>query len=107
MGTWVTDELKKALENGYTIVKIHEVWHFDKMVEYDPTTNTGGVFTDYANTFLKTKQEVSGWPEWCITEDDKHKYIEEYYEREGVLLDYINIVANKGLRSLAKLMLNR
>jgi hypothetical protein len=106
-GTWVTDELKKALEKGYTLVKIHEVWHFDKVAQYDPDTKTGGVFTDYVNTFLKTKQEASGWPDWCHTEDDKQNYIKEYYEREGVLLNYINIVANKGLRSLAKLMLNR
>lgn len=27
-GTWCTPELVKAMEKGYTLVKIHEVWHF-------------------------------------------------------------------------------
>ena len=27
-GTWCTEELKKAVEWGYQILKIHEVWHF-------------------------------------------------------------------------------
>jgi hypothetical protein len=27
-GTWVTDELKKALEKGYVVQRIYEVWHF-------------------------------------------------------------------------------
>ena len=52
------------------------------------------------------KQEASGWPEWCDNDDNKHKYINDYYEREGIQLDYDNIRKNPGLRSLAKLMLN-
>jgi hypothetical protein len=34
-GTWVTDELKKALENGYVVQRIYEVWHFDETEQYD------------------------------------------------------------------------
>jgi hypothetical protein len=52
-GTWVTDELKKALEKGYVVQRIYEVWHFDETEQYDPKTKTGGLFTDYVNTFLK------------------------------------------------------
>ena len=29
-GTWCTPELQKTVEMGYTIVTIHEVWHFPK-----------------------------------------------------------------------------
>jgi hypothetical protein len=57
---WVTDELKKALEKGYVVQRIYEVWHFDETEQYDPKTKTGGLFTDYVNTFLKMKQEASG-----------------------------------------------
>lgn len=39
-------------------------------------------------------------------EDDRYKYIEEYHQREGIRLEYHNIVSNPGLRALAKLMLN-
>ena len=52
------------------------------------------------------KQEASGWPSWCNTEDDKQRYIDDYFEKEGIRLDYEKIVKNPGLRALAKLMLN-
>ena len=52
---------------------------------------TGGLFTDYENTFLKLKQEASGWPQWVGTIDDKHKYIDMYYEKERIQLDYSQI----------------
>jgi hypothetical protein len=101
------DELKKALEKGYVIQRICEVWHVDESEQYDPKTKTGGLFTDYVNTFLKMKQEVSGWPEWCQSENDKWRYIRDYHEKKGIILDYNNIKKNPGLRALAKLMLNR
>ena len=44
-GTWYTPELFKAVEKGYTLVKIYEVWHFPpsnvKRV-FSPTTSTPG-----------------------------------------------------------------
>ena len=48
-GTWVTLELEKALEKGYKLVRIDEVWHFP--------VHTDGLFKDYIDTFLKIKQE--------------------------------------------------
>lgn len=42
-----------------------------------------------------------------MDETSKQKYIDDYFEKEGVRLDYDNIQKNPGLRSLAKLMLNR
>ena len=53
IGTWVTDELKKAVEKGYVIQKMYEVWHYDRIAQYDPTTKSGGLFTGYVNKFLK------------------------------------------------------
>jgi len=105
-GTWVTDEVKKAIEKGYIMDRIHEIWHFDCISQYDPTTMTGGVFTEYVNTFLKMKQEASGWPQWCQDEVDKQKYIRDYYIKEGIQLEYDKIKENPGLRALAKVMLN-
>lgn len=51
--TWVTDEVKKAVEKGNILDKIFEVWHFERISLYDPQTKSGGAFTDYVNTFLK------------------------------------------------------
>ena len=105
-GTWMTVELKKAIEKGYKILNIYEVWHFDDIAQYDPKQKSGGLFTEYINMFLKLKQEASGWPSWCITEQEKEQYITQYFETEGIQLEYSNIRKNPGLRSLAKLMLN-
>ena len=46
-GTWCTPELVKAVEVGYCIVHIHEVWHFPEEQRQE------GLFADYVNTWLK------------------------------------------------------
>jgi hypothetical protein len=57
IGTWDTDEVKKAIDKGYILDSIYEVWHFENISQYDPNTKEGGLFTEYVNTFLKFKQE--------------------------------------------------
>ena len=96
--TWVSLEIAKAIEKGYKVMEIYEVWHFSAL--------SSDLFKDYINTFLKIKQEASGWPSHCTTEELKQKYIKDYFEHEGILLDYNSIEHNPGLRGLAKLMLN-
>lgn len=98
-GTYVSVELEKARELGYRVMEIDEVWHFPK--------KTDQLFREYINTFLKLKQESSDWPDWCTSEEDKQRYIREYFQKEGVELAYDCIQKNPGLRALAKLMLNR
>jgi hypothetical protein len=61
-GTWVTEEVKLALTHGYKITKIDSIWHWDQIEQYNEKTKAGGLFTDYVNTFLKIKQENSGYP---------------------------------------------
>lgn len=85
---------------------LYEIWHFGRVEKYDPVTKSGGLFTTYVNTFVKMKQESSGWLEWCKTEAVKDRYIREYYETYGIPLEYKEIVRNKGVRALAKLILN-
>ena len=96
--TWCSPELKKAVELGYQVQYIYEVWHFEETCE--------GLFEDYVNTWLKIKQEASGWPKEVNTEEEKQSYIQKYYEKEGIQLDYDKIEKNPGLRTLAKMMLN-
>lgn len=67
MGTWCTPEIVKALEKGYRVHKIYEVYHWEDSIQSDRTTEQGGLFATYVNTFLKFKQEASGWAEWCRT----------------------------------------
>jgi hypothetical protein len=74
--------------------------------QYNPAKQEGGLFSEYINTFLKIKQEASGWPDWCQTEQQRQEYIDQYAAHEGIALDPTKIVKNPGLRSLSKLLLN-
>ena len=56
VGTWVTDEIKKAIDKGYKVLDVYKVWYFNEISRYNPTTMTGGLFTEYVNAFLKLKQ---------------------------------------------------
>ena len=61
-------ELDLALEMAYNVVKIHEVWHFQD--------KTNRLFRGYIDMFLKKKQEASGWPGWCQTDEDKERFLQ-------------------------------
>ena len=98
LGTWCHVELMKAIEKGYEVLEMHEVWHWEE--------TTDELFKEYVHTFLKLKQEASGYPKHCVTDEQKQQYIDEYYEHEGIRLDPNKIAYNSGLRWLAKLMLN-
>lgn len=97
-GTFSTIEVEKAIEKGYRILKIHEIWHFEN--------TSSDLFSEYVNYFLRIKQESSGFPDWVQTPEDQVKYVEEYYKHEGVRLRLDKIEYNPGLRALAKLCLN-
>ena len=80
-------------------MRVHEVWHF-------PNQRTD-LFEGYINTFLKIKQEASGWPSEVGEDAEKRRaYVEAYEEKEGIRLDESKIEKNPGMRSLAKMMLN-
>ena len=74
MTKWMTDEIKEAIAQRYRIERIYEVWHFEEVFYYHSEAKSGGLFTGDINTFLKVKQESSGWPAWCVTEEDRQTY---------------------------------
>ena len=100
-GTWCTPELQKAVEKGYEIKKIHEVWHFPE------ENRRQGLFAGYVNTWLKLKQESAGWPAGVETDAQKAEYVRRYEQHEGIKLDPDKIAVNPGRKSIAKLLLNR
>ena len=89
-GTWCTPELLKAMENGYKIVRIHEVCYFPEGQRRE------GLFAPYVNTWLKHKTEASGWPSHCTTEELKQEYVSQYEEHEGIKVDPDRIEKNPG-----------
>ena len=102
IGTWTTMELLKAEEKGYKIEKFYEVYEWPKTFKKQTDT----LFADYVNTFLKFKQEASGWPAGVVTDEQKADYVKRYHEHENIMLDPDNIAKNPALRYVSKLALN-
>ena len=93
-GTWTHVELLKAVEKGYKILAVDEVWHWDQW--------SADLFSGYMNAFFKIKEEASGYPEWCHTEADKDRHIRQVFETDGVELDKEKIEKNPGLRQVSE-----
>ncbi|XP_062567875.1 uncharacterized protein LOC134230104 [Saccostrea cucullata] len=97
-GTWVTTELHKALDMGYTLDRIYEVWHFKESRQ--------DLFRPYIDTFLKIKQEASGFPPTVRPQNKKQDYIRQVLYKEGFMMDILSIEKNPVRRTIAKLFLN-
>ena len=52
--TCVIDEVRLAVQKGYRILVVHELYEYNG-TRYDPETREGGLFADYIDTFLKLK----------------------------------------------------
>ena len=76
IGTWTTVEVNKAIEYGYRMIDIYEIYHYSRQEKN---------FSEYVNCFLKIKQEASGYPPECydsdgLLNDEKiDKYIKDYH----------------------------
>jgi len=86
------DEVRLALENGYRILVIYQVYE----------TGEGGLFVDYINIFLKLKAEATGYPGWIQRPEDKEQYVETFGKNEGIRLDRESIKSNAAKRCLTK-----
>ena len=94
IGTWTTDEVNKAIDKGYKVLRIYEVWHFDK--------STDSLFKGYIRRFMKIKLESGKY-------DFKTKEEEANFEariKESLDIDIEKFEFNTGLRSISKLCLN-
>ena len=105
VATWVVDEVRKVIEMGYGLKNVFQFWEYE-ITCFERGTNSGGLFVEYVNMFLKLKQESSGYPSWVQCEADKDKYIEVYRRAEEIALDKSSISKNYGQSTLAKLKLN-
>jgi len=88
-GFWCTNEMEKALEKGYQIQKIYEVWHFEG--------TSSELWKGYIRKFLKIKLETSKFD--CSEEEYRAKA-----RKLGIELDTLEY--NPGLRFIAKICLN-
>jgi hypothetical protein len=74
IGSWVIDEIRRAVEKGYCLIEVFEVYKYE-VTQYDPATGRGGLFVECINNFLKLKAEASGYPSWDRTPEDEDSYI--------------------------------
>ena len=96
--------MRLALQKGYKILEIHEVYEYN-VTRYDPETREGGLLADYIDTFFKLKVEASGCPAWVRTPADEGRYIVSFWKNGGIRLDREAIKPNAAKRGLAKLCL--
>ena len=87
------------MEISYSLVDVFEFWEYSVMC-FDKGTNSGGLFEENVNMFLKLKQESSGYPSYVQSEEDKDKYIEDYRRAERIALDKSSIFNNARQRTL-------
>ena len=73
-------------------------------MRYNRKGAQNGMFAGYINKFLQLKQEASGYPAWCVSEEDREKFKRDYYENEGIKLHHV--AKNEGRRAFSKIMLN-
>ena len=94
IGTWTTDEVNKAIEKGYKVIRTYEVWHFEK--------STNDLFKGYIRRFMKIKLESSKY-------DFKTKEEEANFKlkiKKSLDIDVEKFEFNAGFRSISKLCLN-
>ena len=77
-GTWTTIEIDKAIELGYRLTKVTEVWHFEKCSD--------SLFSNFTNALYKGKLEASGFPDNVTTTEEKLNYTAKIHDH-GVELD--------------------
>ncbi|KAL3123088.1 hypothetical protein niasHT_006116 [Heterodera trifolii] len=100
--SWVTAythvELNKALQLGYVVTDLFEVWDYE---EWD-----GTLFSSYVNTFVGLKVQATGWPEGCVTDEQRQAFVQDFERTEGIRLDSTKMEFNPGLRLIAKTLSN-
>lgn len=106
-GCWGTEELYLAMQNGYTVDEIYELYYWDER-------NYSNLhFAAYVNYFFQLKQEAEGWKKLGATsetpsEEEQNELVERLYVQNGYLarIRPNKVRKNAVLRSLAKLYLN-
>jgi hypothetical protein len=106
-GSWGTEELRIAIENGYVVDEIYEVYHWDENERSDK------LLRGYVSYFLQMKQEAEGWVKMGASsetpsEEEQLEIQQRVFEQSG----YIGkirpecVKKNPVKRQMAKLFLN-
>jgi hypothetical protein len=107
VGMWFTEEIYLAMQEGYTVVEIYEVHHFDEQNRSDK------LMRGYMESFLQLKQESEGWKKLGASSDDpndeeKDKVVQAIFESNGNIgkVRKDKVKKNPVLRQVSKIFLN-
>lgn len=91
-------ELNVALDNGYRVLELYKVLHYDEW--------SNAIFKEYVQNFMAIKIHATGFPDWCVDDETKEQYIRECWEMFEIRIEKEKMEFNPGLRYIAKLCLN-
>lgn len=97
-GIWVIPEFNKALEEGYRIVEITEVWHLDRW--------SNSIFVKYIHTFPNGQQGASGYKPGAVDQESREKFLRDYQVNKGIFLESHKIKSNPVKSQVCKLHFN-
>ena len=107
MGSWGTEELRIAIEQGYIIEDIYEVYHWNEENRSDK------LLRGYVAFFLQMKQEAEGWKKMGASSEDppyeeKLRIQEKVYQESGCIarIRIDQVKKNPVRRQMAKIYLN-
>ena len=106
VGCWHTELIYLAIECGYEILEVYEVWHWSE----DQCSNE--VFRGYMDFFLKMKQQAEGWEKLAkgakLNIIDHEGIIETLFHLNGGVgrIEEGLVETNPVLRQLAKVIYN-
>jgi hypothetical protein len=104
IGVWFIDEIYLAMQNGYIVDEIYQIYHWD--IE----NRSQDYMKGYMSFFLRGKQESDGWP-WGNQEvpiEQKQARIEELYMKNGSIakMRIDRVAKNDVQRKICKLYCN-
>lgn len=97
-GVYTLTEIRLAIELGYKLINVFEVWYFKE--------TSDNIFSPYIKQCFKIKLENSGFPNHVKNDNDKHIFIEKIRDLEGIELSADEIVKNPTGRNIGKLLAN-
>ncbi|KAK3917557.1 WD repeat-containing protein 41 [Frankliniella fusca] len=103
---WCAPEIHLAMEKGYKIETVHEVYQYPRTMKGNGETGREGLLSAYVRCFMALKAQASGWPADCTSDEAKQKYMDDVKKYDGITIDPAKEEKNPALRQLSKLMLN-
>jgi len=98
LGTWFTPEIELAVEMGYRVLEVFQVYDFEE--------SSTDLFEGYIKHFYKIKLMASGVPPKFKTPEEVEQFCRDVSRIEGIEITPDKLEDNPGLRQLGKLLIN-